>query len=176
LLPAHSKRAPVIRAARPAGASSCSSKEDFGLTWGVSRGPSWTLLKFKSPGGGGSGAGGQLLNYSRPKQDTLIATFSATCKSDEDVFLNDEAVYFRINPQFVTPATGGDFTSARLTVYKRLTRLSDGQNRLGDLRDDVRIIQSNVRIIQSDRGRRGLQLYVLERGAAEYRMFRTTLC
>jgi uncharacterized membrane protein YgcG len=87
-----------------------SAKLDFSLQWGVNGGPSWSLLTFKGPGGGsgggaggggggggggsagggggggsggGGGGGGQLLSYSRTKQDTIISTFSATCKTDD---------------------------------------------------------------------------------------------
>jgi hypothetical protein len=87
------------------GTPNFSSKIDFNLLWGVNGGPNWTLLTFKGPGGGsagggggmgaggggggggmgaggGGGGGGQLINYSRSKQDTLIATFVATCRSE----------------------------------------------------------------------------------------------
>ena len=87
-----SQQASSASVAQSAGASSFSEKIDFSLTWGVNGGPSWNLLKFKGPGGGG-GANGQLLNYSRQKQDTLISTFSATCKSDENIKLEDDALY-----------------------------------------------------------------------------------
>ncbi len=73
-----------------AGATGFSTKVDFTLQWGVNGGPNWTLLKFKGPGGG-TGASGQLLSYTRQKQDTLISTFAATCKSDEIMDASDKA-------------------------------------------------------------------------------------
>jgi len=99
-----------------AGAASFSEKIDFSLLWGVNSGPNWTLLKFKGPGGG-SGTGAQLLNYSRQKQDTLISTFSATCKTDQDVNLDNLDEYSKPTPQ--TPLTNGkDFVSFEFDIYR----------------------------------------------------------
>jgi hypothetical protein len=99
-----------------AGAASFSEKIDFSLLWGVNGGPNWTLLKFKGPGGG-SGTGAQLLNYSRQKQDTLISTFSATCKTDQDVNLGDPAEYSESTPQ-TTPNNPKDFDAYQFEVYR----------------------------------------------------------
>ena len=98
-----SQQSPSAAPSQAAGTTTgFSAKLDFNLLWGINGGPNWTLVNFKGPGGGSSGGsgsgggsgggssgggGGQLVNYSRTKQDTLISTFSATCKSDEDVDL-----------------------------------------------------------------------------------------
>jgi hypothetical protein len=99
-----------------AGAASFSEKIDFSLLWGVNGGPNWTLLKFKGPGGG-SGTGAQLLNYSRQKQDTLISTFSATCKTDQDVILDNLAEYSESTPQTI-PDNPKDFVAYQFDVYR----------------------------------------------------------
>ena len=80
-----------------------SAKLDFQVLWGLNGGPSWTLLGFKGPGGGGAASGGggslgsgtnggQLLSYSRTKLDTLISTFSATCKTDDVIPITNATV------------------------------------------------------------------------------------
>ena len=112
-----SQTAATASVSQSSGASSFSSKIDFSLTWGANGGPNWTLLDFKGPAGGGSGASSQLLNYSRQKQDTLIATFAATCKSDDYVHLDAMADYFPAERDFIQSNT--DFTSVQLIVYKR---------------------------------------------------------
>jgi hypothetical protein len=117
-----SQQASSASVSQSAGATSFSEKVDFSVLWGVNGGPNWTLLKFKGPGGG-SGANSQLVNYSRQKQDTLISTFSATCKADEDVNLMDPAVYFE--PVFEPTPAQQPFTANNLHyyqfyIYKRL--------------------------------------------------------
>jgi hypothetical protein len=113
-----SQQASSASVSQSAGASSFSEKIDFSLLWGVNGGPSWSLLKFKGPGGGGSGASGQLLSYSRQKQDTLISTFSATCKTDKDIDLEDPALYLGPTPQPLS--SGPDFVSYQFVIYRRI--------------------------------------------------------
>jgi hypothetical protein len=134
-----------------AGAASFSEKIDFSLLWGVNTGPNWTLLKFKGPGGG-SGAGGQLLNYSRQKQDTLISTFSATCKTDRDVNLDEPAEYSESTPQN-TPNNPKDFAAYQFDVYRLVppkrgeppVRVTSAD--LDALRPELRYSQANEKYI-----------------------------
>lgn len=83
-----------------AGKTSFGSKVDFFITTGINGGPSIATLNYKAGGGssggsggggggagggasgsgaGGGGSGGQLLSYTRTTQDSLTATFGATC-------------------------------------------------------------------------------------------------
>jgi hypothetical protein len=110
-----SQQASSASVSQSAGASSFSEKVDFSVLWGINGGPNWTLLKFKGPAGG-SGANSQLVNYSRQKQDTLISTFSATCKTDEYINLMDPAVYFE--PAFEPTLMPQPFTANSLNYYQ----------------------------------------------------------
>lgn len=99
-----------------AGTTGFSSKYDFSLLWGVDGGPSWTLLKFKGPGGG-TAANGQLVSYSRQKQDSLIATFGPTCTSDTMIDFNSGgAQYFPAFPKYFS---GDKFTSFEFIAFRR---------------------------------------------------------
>jgi hypothetical protein len=110
-----SQQASSASVSQSAGASSFSEKVDFSLLWGINGGPNWILLKFKGPAGG-SGASSQLVNYSRQKQDTLISTFAATCKSDEYINLMDPAVYFE--PVFEPTPVPQPFSANSLNYYQ----------------------------------------------------------
>lgn len=91
--------------------TSFSSRIDFYVTRNYSGGINWSLLQFKGPtaggggggggsgggsgagggggaggGAGGGGGGGQLLSYTHTTQDSLIVTFTPTCKApDQEV-------------------------------------------------------------------------------------------
>lgn len=97
-----------------ANATGFSTKVDFTLQWGVNGGPSWTLLKFKGPGGG-SGANGQLLSYTRQKQDTLISTLAATCKSDNILNVQKSSLFADV---LLTPIPLDTDTQSNADAYK----------------------------------------------------------
>ncbi len=102
-----------------AGATGFSAKYDFTLQWGVNGGPNWTLLKFKGPGGG-SGANGQLLSYTRQKQDTLISTLAATCKSDVILDVMNSAVFANPELKWVPrPAPTSGVDAFKVTTYDK---------------------------------------------------------
>jgi hypothetical protein len=114
-----SQQASSASVSQSAGATAFSSKIDFSLQWGINGGPSWSLLKFKGPSAGGSGANGQLLSYSRSKQDSLISTFAATCKSDKYLNLGDGKLYFE--PEAVLMQADASYQAFQINAYLRRT-------------------------------------------------------
>jgi hypothetical protein len=104
-----------------AGTTAGSSKIDFSIAWGLNGGPGWNLLNFKGPSGG-TGPGGQLANYSRQKMDTLIATFSPTCKADKDESFDDSTRFLAPYLRAVPPPKGqvpAKYASFEIDAFRR---------------------------------------------------------
>ena len=92
-------------------------------------GPGWNLLKFKGPSGG-TGPGGQFVNYSRQKMNTLISTFAPTCKADEQVSFDDTDMFFAPYVKIVPPPTGQNpvkYSAFEIDAFRRRTPPAKGE-------------------------------------------------